>query len=276
MDVNGWQAAFGKLARETMSSPELERYYSVPITRARARLLLQQLSLYVRHRRDCWAFVSGNCPVLAVKQKILAHEYEEMIRDAHSEHGHLDLIIRQGRAIGLTAKDILEAKPIPSTTATLYAWGWICKKKHWLEGLAAMTMTEWNQDDRLLADLGGGHAARMGELWIKYLGVTWDDLPNWKAHRAADREHVDMFLSIWEEFGMGENEEIILQAARESEELYRVYQTGIAMRWRRFREIINKSPLPPIFQRGVMRPTLTPHPRKFPPFEKGCMDREQG
>ncbi len=202
MDVNGWQAAFGKLARETMSSPELERYYSVPITRARARLLLQQLSLYVRHRRDCWAFVSGNCPVLAVKQKILAHEYEEMIRDAHSEHGHLDLIIRQGKAIGLTAKDILEAKPIPSTTATLYAWGWIC--------------------------LGGGHAARMGELWIKYLGVTWDDLPNWKAHRAADREHVDMFLSIWEKFGMGENEEIILQAARESEELYRVYQTGIA------------------------------------------------
>jgi len=37
-----------------------------------------------------------------------------------------------------------------------------------------------------------------------------------------------MFLSIWEEFGMDENEEIILQAARESEELYRVYQTGIA------------------------------------------------
>ena len=228
MDVNGWQAAFGKLARETMSSPELERYYSVPITRARARLLLQQLSLYVCHRRDCWALVSGNCPVLAVKQKILAHEYEEMICDAHSEHGHLDLIIRQGKAIGLTAKDILEAKPISSTTATLYAWGWICKKKHWLEGLTAMTMTEWNQDDRLLADLGGGHAARMGELWIKYLGLTWDDLPNWKAHRAADREHVDMFLSIWEEFGMGENEEIILQAARESEELYRVYQTGIA------------------------------------------------
>jgi len=172
--------------------------------------------------------VSGNCPVLAVKQKILAHEYEEMIRDQHSEHGHLDLIIRQGKAIGVSAEDILEAKPIPSTTATLYAWGWICKKKHWLEGLAAMTMTEWNQDDRLLADLGGGHAARMGELWIKYLGITWDDLPNWKAHRAADKEHVDMFLSVWEEFGQGENEEIILQAAKESEELYRVYQTGIA------------------------------------------------
>jgi hypothetical protein len=37
-----------------------------------------------------------------------------------------------------------------------------------------------------------------------------------------------MFLPIWTEFGHGENEEIILQAANESEELYRVYQTGIA------------------------------------------------
>ncbi|MCE3243691.1 MAG: hypothetical protein K0Q83_4198 [Deltaproteobacteria bacterium] len=183
MDANGWNAAFGELARATMSSPELERYYSVPITKPRAQLILKQLSLYVRHRRDCWAYVSGNCPVLAVKQKILAHEYEEMIRDAHSEHGHLDLIIRQGKPIGLTAEDILQSKPIPTTAATLYAWGWMCKKKSWLEGLAAMSMTEWNQDDRLLADLGGGHSARMGNLWVKYLGITWDDLPNWKRSR---------------------------------------------------------------------------------------------
>jgi pyrroloquinoline quinone (PQQ) biosynthesis protein C len=228
MDANGWNAAFAELARATMSSPELERYYSVPITKPRAQLILKQLSLYVRHRRDCWAYVSGNCPVLAVKQKILSHEYEEMIRDAHSEHGHLDLIIRQGKPIGLTAEDILQTKPIPTTAATLYAWGWMCKKKGWLEGLAAMTMTEWNQDDRLLADLGGGHSARMGNLWVKYLGITWDDLPNWKAHREADKGHVDMFLSVWEEFGCGENREIILRAAKESEELYRLYQKGLA------------------------------------------------
>jgi pyrroloquinoline quinone (PQQ) biosynthesis protein C len=166
--------------------------------------------------------------VLAVKQKILGHEYEEMIRDQHSEHGHLDLIIRQGKCIGLSSDDILNTKPIPSTSATLYAWGWICKKKHWLEGLSAMSMTERNQDDRLLGDLGGGHAARMGNLWIKYLGITWDDLPNWQAHREADKGHVDMFLPVWAEYGKGENEKMILQAAKESEELYRVYQAGLA------------------------------------------------
>src|SRR5258707_3784235 len=174
MNANDWCEAFGELARQTMSSPELERYFSVPITKARAQIILQQLSLYVRHRRDCWAFVSGNCPVLSVKQKILAHEYEEMIRDQHSEHGHLDLIIRQGKAIGLSAGDILEAKPISSTTATLYAWGWICKKKHWLEGLAAMTMTEWNQDSRLLAHLRGRQSAWNAKLLVHELCTTLD------------------------------------------------------------------------------------------------------
>jgi pyrroloquinoline quinone (PQQ) biosynthesis protein C len=227
MDVAGWRTALGELARETMASPEVEKYFSVPITKARAQIILKQLSLYVRHRRDCWAYVSGNCPVLSVKQKILGHEYEEMIRDSHSEHGHLDLIIRQGKAIGLTAKDILETRPLPATMATLYSWGWMTKAKSWLEGLGAMTITEWNQDDRLLGDLGGGHAYKMGQRWVDQLGLTWDDLPNWKAHREADKEHTDMFLPVLAEFATGENEARVLQAARESEELYRTYQAGI-------------------------------------------------
>ena len=39
MNANEWSAAFGELARQTMSSPELERYFSIPITKARARRL---------------------------------------------------------------------------------------------------------------------------------------------------------------------------------------------------------------------------------------------
>ena len=50
MNANEWSSAFGELARQTMSSAELERYFSLPITKARAQIILQQLSLYVRHR----------------------------------------------------------------------------------------------------------------------------------------------------------------------------------------------------------------------------------
>jgi len=228
MNEKQWRETLGQLTRETMSSPELERYYSIPITRPRAQIILKQLSLYVRHRRDCWAYVSGNCPVLAVKQKILGHEYEEVIRDSHSEHGHLDLLIRQGKPIGLTAQDILETKAIPSTMAVLYGWGWMTKAKTWVEGVASMPITEWNQDDRLLADQGGGHAYKMGQRWVEHLGITWDDLPNWRAHREADKEHSDMFLSVLAEHAVGEKEQLALAAASESEALYRAYQAGIA------------------------------------------------
>ncbi|HEY1269658.1 MAG TPA: iron-containing redox enzyme family protein [Candidatus Binatia bacterium] len=228
MNEQGWRQTLGELARETMSSSELDRYYSIPITRPRAQIILKQLSLYVRHRRDCWAYVSGNCPILTVKQKILGHEYEEVIRDQHSEHGHLDLLIRQGKPIGLTAEDIIQTKPIASTMAVLYAWGWMTKNKPWLEGLASMTITEWNQDDRLLGDQGGGHAYKMGQRWVDHLGITWDDLPNWRAHREADKEHSDMFLAVLAEHAVGDKEQAVLNAARESEALYRAYQAGIA------------------------------------------------
>ena len=43
MDANGWAETFGELARQTMTSPELERYFSIPITNPRAQLILQQI-----------------------------------------------------------------------------------------------------------------------------------------------------------------------------------------------------------------------------------------
>ena len=152
MNEAAWRDRLGAMVRDYIRSPELERYFAVKMTKPRAAVMVTQQSLFVRHRRDCWAYVSGNCPVLAIKQKILEHEYEEMIRDQFSEYGHLALIIKQGTSVGLTPEEIIHAKPLPKTMATLYAWGWITKEKSWLEGLAAMTITEWCNDDRLLGD----------------------------------------------------------------------------------------------------------------------------
>ena len=126
------------------------------------------------------------------------HEYGEVIKDQFSDYGHLHLIIKQAEKLGLTPQQVIATKPTVTTKATLYAWGWLT------------------------------HAYRMGQRWVDQLGLTWDDLPNWKAHREADKGHVDMFLPVWEEYGKGENEKLILEAAKESEQLYRVYQAGLA------------------------------------------------
>ena len=131
---------------------------------------------------------------MGVKQKILQHEYGEVIKDEYSEHGHISLILKQGRSVGLGVDDILQAEPIPTTRATLYGWAWITREKPWLEGLAALTVTEWCNDDRLLMDQGGGNSTRMARRWIEDMGIHMKDMPNFEVHSQADEEHSDMFL----------------------------------------------------------------------------------
>ncbi len=229
MTEAGWRACLGELVRDYIRSPELQRYFSVRMTKPRAAIMVTQQSLFVRHRRDCWAYVSGNCPVLAVKQKILAHEYDEIIRDEYSEYGHLELIIKQGRSVGLRPEEILDAVPLPSTRATLYAWGWMTREKNWIEGLAALTVTEWCNDDRLLTDLGGGQSTQMAKKWMEEMGFTWKEIPNLQAHSKADEKHSDMFLPFLSEFATREMEALAIQTAKESLDLNAIFRKGIAV-----------------------------------------------
>lgn len=228
MDAQAWRETLGRMVCEAMASPEMSSYFAVPLTTARARILITQQGLFTRHRRDCWAYLSGNCPEFPIKQKILEHEYEEVIKDDYSEQGHRELIIRQGEAVGLTRDEILEARPLPATQAALYAWAWMTRNKSWIEGLAALTVTEWNNDDRLLRDQGGGHSTRMGKKWQEELGLTWKSMPNYNAHRQADEKHSEMFLPFLERFAVGGNEELALNAARDSLDLLKLYRKGVA------------------------------------------------
>jgi pyrroloquinoline quinone (PQQ) biosynthesis protein C len=228
MEVAEWRKVIGEMVRDHMRSPELDYYFSIPMSKERARLMITQLGLYIRHRRDCWAHVSANCPVMKIKQAILKHEFGEVIKDEYSDFGHLHLIIRQAEKLGMTPKQVLETKPIPTTSATLYAWAWLTHAKPWVEGLSALTVTEWTNDDRLLKDIGGGHSSRMGKRWMEDLGIAWRDMPNFVAHSQADEEHSDMFLPFLSEYATGEKEERALAAVKESLDLFALYREGVA------------------------------------------------
>ena len=228
MNEAEWRERLGAMVRGYIRSPELEHYFSIRMTKPRAAVMVTQQSLYVRHRRDCWAHVSANCPHMSVKQKILQHEYGEVIKDEYAEHGHMELIVRQGKALGLTPEQVMNVAPLPSTMATLYAWAWMTREKSWLEGLASLTITEWANDDRLLQDVGGGLSSRMAKRWMDDLGFGWEQMPNFKVHSQADEEHSDMFLEDLEKFATHEKETQIYQAAKESMELLKIFRYGIA------------------------------------------------
>lgn len=228
MTTEKWANKLLELARADIQSPAYDHYYAITLTKERARIYLSQLALFIRHRRDCWSYVSGNCPVMSVKRKILEHEYEEVIEDEYSKYGHLDLVVRQAQHIGMSAEEVLHATPLPITLAVLYSWGWITRIKTWQEGLAALMITERVHDNRQLEDLGGGHSLRTGQKWMRDLGFSVKQIPNTDAHSKADEKHSEMFLSVLADFVPAYEEAKVLQAAKESLELRQLMYQGIS------------------------------------------------
>jgi len=47
-----WRHELGEVVRQAISSPELDHYFRVKITKAGAQVLITQLGLFIRHRRQ--------------------------------------------------------------------------------------------------------------------------------------------------------------------------------------------------------------------------------
>jgi len=55
MNTAEWRKSIGDMVRDHMKSRQMEHYFSVKMTKPRAQLMIKQLGLYIRHRRDCWS-----------------------------------------------------------------------------------------------------------------------------------------------------------------------------------------------------------------------------
>ena len=228
MKPQEWREKLGDCVRDLFRSPEMEHFYSIKMTTERAQIYLLQLGIYVRQRRIYWPQVAANCPEFEVKQRIMSHEYEELIEDEHSTAGHLDLIFRQGKEVGLSVDDILNAEALPTTKAAIYAWWWIARNRPWQEAIAASTIAEWTNDDRLLGDIGGGNCSRLHKIWSRDLKFTDAQMPNFTAHSKADVKHSDMFIDVLEKYVAPGREQDVIDTAKESMDIHRAYFGGMA------------------------------------------------
>lgn len=228
MQPQEWRKKTGDIARNWIQTPELQSFFAVKFTQEKAKLYLSQLSHYVHNRRNCWSYVMANCPVIDIKKRILGHEYEEMVKDEYSDAGHLDLLFRQAKVLGLSQQDVVGAPPLPITMAATNAWLWIAGHRPWQASLAASTSMELENDNRLLDDLGGGKSARLLKAWQRDLGFRPEQMPTFVAHSKADEKHSDMFLEVLESHVPGHMEDMVLDTVKESFDIYRAFLGGLA------------------------------------------------
>ena len=75
---------------------------------------------------------------------------------------------------------------------------------------------------------GGAHQTRAQERWTKDLGLTLEQLPNFKLHREADTDHKGQTMELLANYATTDVEwEGILEAARQSLEFWQVFLGGI-------------------------------------------------
>jgi len=117
---------------------------------------------------------------------------------------------------------------LPTIKAAIYGWWWIARHRPWQEALAASTIAEWTNDDRLLGDIGGGNCTRLAKSWARDLRFRPEQMPNFVAHSKADVKHADMFLDVLEKYVPPENEQGVLATAKESMDIHRAYFGGMA------------------------------------------------
>jgi pyrroloquinoline quinone (PQQ) biosynthesis protein C len=229
MNAVEWQNALGKLAIDFVQTPAFVAYHSITMTPARARLSIKQQGNNVRNRRDQWALLFSKCPELDVRQKILEHEYEETVRDEYSNHGHLDLVVRQAAAVGLSPTEVLQSEPLPITRAICYAYMWFISHHTWQESLAGLTVNEMkNASSPMLEKVGGGGSERGAKRWMQDLGLSADKIPHSDAHSKADKKHGAMFLSVFERYVPAGAEESVLAAAQKALELRGTWYEGMS------------------------------------------------
>lgn len=216
-----------QMTRDTFATAEAESFYNARLTIPRARIIAQQFGLFVRGRRSAWAYLIARCPHMEIKKELLEHETEEMLFDPRCGSDHYTLWVRHGEAVGLTADQVDNAQPLPSTRAAICGWSWLAFNLGWLEGLGGVAVLERVNLDPIIP--GGAHQTRAQARWMRDLGLTEEQLPNFRLHREADTDHKGQTMKLLADYAKTEVQwEGILDASRQSLEFWQVFLGGIA------------------------------------------------
>lgn len=198
---------------ETYRSWEWTRYFEIPWTPPRARVVVAHMVYFTGNRRDCWGYVSGASP-LDVKRVIWRHEQDELIHDARGDSDHTTLAIREAQALGLTREAIDGFQVVSGATAAFYAWLHLACRRPWLEGLAASHILERRNTGTVVPEY---ESLRMKQKLVHEAGVPEEALISTRVHTVADDDHTDMFREIFERHVTDEaSYQAVLRGARES------------------------------------------------------------
>jgi pyrroloquinoline quinone (PQQ) biosynthesis protein C len=173
------------------------RFFKEPMTKGRAAMFVLQHRQNTRQRNSVLKLrVATNCPDWETKLRIIGACSEEIIAD--HEHGggrpHWAILEDLGVRIGLSRKEIRNARLLVSTQLCWLAWEALMSNRHWLEGLIANTCAERAN----IPGYGDGVFKKRGWFgmerprWGKLFGLKNEELDFFELHEEADIVHSNL------------------------------------------------------------------------------------
>lgn len=225
--VQKYDKILDQMTRDLFETKEVKRFLETRLTRSRAQIISQQFGLFVRYRRSAWAYLLARSPHMEVKRELLKHETEELLHDPRCGSDHYSLWIAHGKLVGLTEEQVNNAKLLPTTRAALNGWIYLAMYRPWYESLGGVAVLERANMDSIVP--GGAHQTRAERRWIEDLGVTAEQLPNFRVHREADIDHQSDIMNMLAKYISSESQwEGIVEASEESYDYWQVFLGGIA------------------------------------------------
>ena len=215
-----------QMTRDLFETKEVKGFLETRLTRRKAQIIAQQYGLFVRYRRSAWAYCLARAPHMDVKRELLKHENEELLFDPRCNSDHYHLWVVHGKAVGLTEDEVNNATPLPTTRAALNGWIYLAMYRPWYESLAGVSVLERTNMESVVP--GGAHQTRAERRWIEDLGLTAEQLPNFRVHREADIDHQSDIMKMLEKYMTSEFQwEGVVDASNESYDYWRVFLGGI-------------------------------------------------
>ncbi len=224
--LNKYDEILNDMTRELFRTKEVNGFLETRLTRRRAQIIAQQFGLFVRHRRTAWAYLIARSPYLDARRALLMHETEEIIKDPRCNSDHYSLWVIHGKAVGLSPEEIINAEPLPTTRAALAGWIYLANYRPWVESLAGVSVLERVNMDNIIP--GGAHQTRAERRWIEDLGLSPEEIPNFRIHREADMDHKSENMEIIAKYVRSEEDwQGIVEASKESFDYWRVFLGGV-------------------------------------------------
>ncbi|MBM4296755.1 MAG: hypothetical protein FJ143_03345 [Deltaproteobacteria bacterium] len=215
-----------EMTRELFRANEVNGFLETRLTRRRAQIIAQQFGLFVKNRRPAWTYLIARSPYLDARRALLMHEAEEIIRDPRCDSDHYSLWVIHGKAVGLSAEEVINAEPLPTTRAALAGWTYLAIYRPWVQALGGVSVLERVNMDKIIP--GGAHQTRAEKRWIEDLGLSPDQIPNFRVHREADSDHKSETMGLLEKYAKSEEDWLgIVDASKESFDYWRVFLGGL-------------------------------------------------